>query len=213
MLDNIKFKVRTIFLTGIAVLFPAIISIYIAYILYNTIIKVTSPLVKYILQSLLGLPGSDYIVPVVGFVLVIAAIFSIGLLATNYFGKKLIILIEKVLLNIPLLSSVFSAAKQFLDALSLSSKKGFSKAVLVEYPRKGTYTIGFLTTSAEKIFKDMDGPSDMVYVFIPTTPNPTSGWLLIVKRSELTFLDIKIEDAIKLIISGGLVHSDNDQPV
>lgn len=206
--EKVKFGLRTVFITGIAVLFPIVITIYIGYFLYNIITRITSPVVRYILHNLLGLGGVDFIAPIFGFVLVIIVIFTAGFLATNYFGKKIISLGERLLLQIPILSGVFSAAKQFLSALSISNKKGFSKVVLIEYPRKGIYTLGFLTTSAHTLLRSNDNieSSDLVYVFIPTTPNPTSGWLSIVKKSDLIYLDIKIEDAIKLIISGGLVH-------
>jgi len=208
--EKLKFRIKTIFITGIVVLFPIVITLYIGYFLYNIITRVTSPVVRYLLNNVLGLGGYDYIAPIFGFALVIMVVFAVGFLATNYFGKKLIELGEKLLLKIPLLSGVFSSAKQFLSALSISNKRGFSKVVLVEYPRKGLYTLGFLTTSAERILsksKNFEN-SGYVYVFIPTTPNPTSGWLTIVKKEDIIFIDLKIEDAIKLIISGGLVHPD-----
>lgn len=209
MLEQLKFRLRTIFITGIAVLFPIIITLYIGYFLYHIITSITNPIVKYLLR-LVNIPGVDYIAPVFGFILVIALVFTVGILATNYFGKKIIILGEKVLLNIPFLSGIFSSAKQFLNALSISNKKGFSKVVMLEYPRKGIYTIGFLTTSADKLINQIDQikDTDLVYIFIPTTPNPTSGWLTIAKKSEIIYLDIKIEDGIKLVISGGLVHPE-----
>ncbi len=210
MFENLKFRLRTMFITGIAVLFPVVITLYIGYFLYNIITRITSPVVRYILNNILGLGGYDYIAPLFGFALVIMVIFGVGFLATNYFGKKIIQLGENILLRIPLLNGIFSSAKQFLSALSISNKKGFSKVVLIEYPRKGIYTIGFLTTSAEKILRDIDNidESELVYVFIPTTPNPTSGWLALVKRNDIIYIDLKIEDAVKLIISGGLVHPE-----
>lgn len=151
--------------------------------------------------SLFGYP-----LPGVGLIFTFLLILFIGVLTRLYFGRKLLALGDRIIHKIPLGRGVYSSVKQFLNALISASGKNFRQVVLVEFPRPGSYMIGFVTgTGAAILQKNIKDPS--VNVFIPTAPNPTSGFLLVVAEAQVTYLDISPEQAFRLIVSGGAAHS------
>jgi uncharacterized membrane protein len=127
----------------------------------------------------------------------------IGLVTKNYLGKKCISIFEYMLDKIPIIRSVYSSIKQMINAFQNTSAENFSKVVLVEYPRKGMYSVGFLTKENVDYFSDILG-CDVCSVFIATTPNPTSGYLLVVPKADIVELDLTIDEGAKMIISAGL---------
>ena len=140
----------------------------------------------------------------VGLTVPLAFIMIIGLMARNIFGRWILEVGEKILQAIPLAGSVYKTLKQILESLLKDSKSKFSRVVMVEYPRRGIWTIGFVTGKvSSKIQAHLSQP--MVSVFIPTTPNPTSGWYAVLPEDEVVTLSISIEDAFKILISGGIV--------
>ena len=153
--------------------------------------------------------SSDRIVwrlfPGFGIITLLLLLFFAGMLARTVFGKMFVRISEWFVSRIPGVSTVYSATKQMGESLFVAGGSHFEKAVIVEYPRKGIYSIGFLTGPALTSIETLCGGEETVFVFIPTTPNPTSGWLLAVPKKECVFLDMKIEDAIKLIVSGGII--------
>lgn len=147
-------------------------------------------------------------IPGLGVVLSLVLLFVTGLVAANVFGKRIIGLWEAVLRRIPLVRTVYTAAKGFLEMV-LSGKRGsFSKVLLIEYPRRGIYCIAFQTSST--VGQLATHTPDSVCVFVPTTPNPTSGFLVVAPRKDLIELDMSVEDAIKLVVSVGVVVPDPD---
>jgi len=119
-------------------------------------------------------------------------------------GGKFVALGEAILRRVPLVRNIYTGTKQILEAILSGSERHFSEVVLLEYPRRGIYSIGFVTSPARgEVQAHMTG--ETVNVFLPTTPNPTSGYLLVIPRGDLTTLDMSVEDAVKLIISGGIV--------
>ncbi len=117
---------------------------------------------------------------------------------------------EKILKKIPVVSSVYNSSKQFIQAVSLTSKDGFRKVILVEYPRRGLWVIGFVTcenTGETQLLTE----EEVVNVFIPTTPNPTSGFLLLVPKKDVVTLSMTVEEGLKLVVSGGIVTPPNDK--
>ena len=203
---TVRYRLRRLFITGLAVLIPVIITFYAGFWLFKLINNLTGPMTRYFLTSI-GAKGYEFVAPLVGFFFVVLIILGVGVLATHYMGKRIIGIGEGVLARIPFLRQVFLATKQFLTALNVSNEQAFSKVVLVEYPRPGIYAIGFITTRVGKqvLSGYPEKEEDVVYVFIPTTPNPTSGWLYLFKRKDTIALDMTVEAAIKLVISGGLV--------
>jgi uncharacterized membrane protein len=143
----------------------------------------------------------------VGFTVPLLSILIIGLMARNIAGRWLLDFGERFLQAIPLAGSVYKTLKQILETLLSDSKSKFRRVVLVEYPRKGLWTMGFVTG---KISPQLQShlQQEVISVFIPTTPNPTSGWYTVVPQQEALDLDISIEDAFKILISGGIVSPE-----
>jgi uncharacterized membrane protein len=157
--------------------------------------------------------------PGVGLLALVALIYIVGFLTRTFVGGKLVVLGEAILRRVPLVRSIYTGTKQILDAILTGSERHFDEVVLIEYPRRGLYAIGFVTSPARgEVQTHMTG--ETVNVFLPTTPNPTSGYLLVIPREDMTILDMSVEDAVKLIISGGIVapepgnsHASNNMHV
>ena len=161
-------------------------------------------------QSLLLLPETlrphtlfGFDVPGTGVVLTLVVILTTGLLAANFIGQRLVNWWERLLARIPVVNSIYNSVKQVSDTLFSSSGNAFRKALLVEYPRAGSWTIAFLTgTPGGDVRNHLD---DYVSVYVPTTPNPTSGFFLMLPRKEVIELDMAVDEALKYIISMGVV--------
>jgi uncharacterized membrane protein len=191
-------RLRNYFITGLIVILPIVASIYIVWLLFNTFDSVLgSILAVFIGERITGL----------GAVLTLGLILITGLLATNYLGKKIIELGEKVIAKIPLIRPIYSTAKQIVDSFVMTNKQAFQKVVMLEYPRKGVYALAFVTgvASGEVQAKTNE---EVLNVFIPTTPNPTSGFLLLVPKKDVIELDMSVEDGLKLIISAGVLNPE-----
>jgi len=162
-------------------------------------------------QSLRLLPESmhphyllGFDVPGTGVVLTLLIILITGLLAANFIGQRLVSWWEKLLARIPVVNSIYNSVKQVSDTLFSSSGNAFRKALLVQYPRAGSWTIAFLTgTPGGDVANHLQG--DYVSVYVPTTPNPTSGFFLMLPRNEVIELDMAVDEALKYIISMGVV--------
>ena len=138
-----------------------------------------------------------------GFILTIASLYFLGLIISNVFGKKLYKLFESLLEKIPFVSKVYKSIKQITASLSGANSKAFQKVVLVEYPRKGLWTIAMVTGET------LDDKDEKYYnIFVPTTPNPTSGYLLFIKSTETKKLDVSVEEGLKIIVSGGMISPE-----
>ena len=144
---------------------------------------------------------------VVALALVIFLVSIVGLLARYYMGKKLIESVDTSLLRVPLLNKIYGATKQVNDAFISGDKTSFKTVVLIEFPRAGTYSVGFLT-SEQRGEIQMKTRERVVGVFIPTTPNPTSGFLILVPESQVTRLEMSVADGIKFIISLGAISPE-----
>jgi uncharacterized membrane protein len=198
---------------GLILVLPALITLWLLGLLFRIINENVTPRILAVLDwaevPWLDLWPARVAVPVIGVVLTAALIYLIGLLAGNLVGRRVLTAFERVVLRIPLVKGVYGAARQLLDAFSLTGARTFSKVVLVEYPRRGLWTVGFVTR--ERVHgEDGSGPLPAtVPVFLPTTPNPTSGWMILVERDELLILDMSIEEAVKLVVSGGIVGPDD----
>ena len=152
-------------------------------------------------EALLGRP-----IPGLGVVLSLVLLFLTGLVAANVVGKRVIGLWEALLRRIPVVKTIYTAAKGFLEMVLSGQSGSFSRVLLIEYPRKGIYCIAFQTSST--VGQLATHTPDSVCVFVPTTPNPTSGFLVVAPRKDLIELDMSVEDAIKLVVSVGVVVPD-----
>ncbi|MFV0421815.1 DUF502 domain-containing protein [Oleidesulfovibrio sp.] len=172
--------------------------------------------VRWVDKLLLLLPAQyrpeEYLpvaVPGLGFILLIAVLLITGLLARNFLGRRLVALGDAIMARIPLVSSLYSGIKQLVETIFTSSRD-FQRVVLIEYPRKGLYTMAFVTGVAVGEIQQKTA-TKVLNVFVPTTPNPTSGFYLMVPEADVTPLEMNVEDAFKLLISGGILSSENDK--
>jgi len=162
-------------------------------------------------RSLLLLPPGwrpealfGFSVPGLGIALSVAIVLVTGMVAANLVGRKLVALWESVLARIPLVRSIYSAVKQVAETLLTSRGQSFRRVLLIEYPRRGLWTLAFQTGGASGEIQQRTA-ADLVTVFVPTTPNPTSGFILMVPRDEIVELEMGVEEALKLIVSLGVV--------
>lgn len=210
MWSEIRHKLRNIFIAGLLTLLPLFVTFFMLSFLFKKIDNLSQPLVQRLLSQLPFWKYTSGYIPGLGIVLTILIVFFTGLVVTNVMGSKLMALGERMLEKIPLVSSIYGASKQFLQAISLSSQDSFSKVVLVEYPRKGIYSVGFVTCDS------MGEPQrvtdeEMINIFIPTTPNPTSGMFIMVPKNTTIPMAMTVEEGIKLVVSGGMVTPPNNK--
>jgi len=183
------------FLTGLVILLPTVVTVYVFYRLFRSVDSLLKPLAdKY---PVLDIPG-------LGFVGVVLIILITGVFAGNLIGRTVIGWFEGLIEKIPMISRIYIAIKQISEVFFKPERTVFKEAILVEYPRPGIFVIGFVTSYYN--FKDSDGNERrFVNVFLPTTPNPTSGLFLMVPEEEVTPMNCTMEDALKMVISGGAV--------
>lgn len=183
------------FLTGLFVLIPLLVTIYIIYLVISFVDTIIAPALRNIT---LHLTGKEIYVPGTGLFLFAVVAYATGVLASNYIGNRLLLYGERLLRKIPFVKGIYSSVKDMTDAFSSEKKRSFKEVVLAEFPFKGRYAIGFVTNRIKNYAGD-----DHCTVFVPTTPNPTSGYLVVVPEKELIFLEMPVDDALKYIISLG----------
>lgn len=205
---------RNHLIMGFIVLLPALATLYVLKVLFVFVDRILGNFLTGVLVALgfihesegkihlLGF-GFDERIPGIGFLLMILILIVVGLFAKGVAGKKAIRATERSFKRIPLARSVYSTVQQVITTF-IQDRSTFKKVILVEYPRKGIYTMGFLTGEAQLDIQETTG-TECVNVFLPTTPNPTSGWMVIVPKKDIIELDLTIEQGLKYIISGGVV--------
>ncbi|MDB6109663.1 MAG: hypothetical protein JWR69_1413 [Pedosphaera sp.] len=206
---------RANFFTGLAIVLPAIISLLVIFWLFFTISNITDRILVFIPKQIthenssngVGTGPMYWYWSVVALLLVVFLISVVGLLARNYLGKKLISSVDMSLLRVPLLNKIYGTTKQVNEAFTSSNKNSFKTVVMVEFPRAGMYSIGFLTSEAHDEVQSKAGEK-LMCVFIPTTPNPTSGFLVLVPEAEVTKLEMSVADGVKFIISLGSISPE-----
>jgi len=196
-------KLRIWFFSGLIVLIPIAATIYILWFLFSKVDGLLKG-VFYKLASSLGLQPF----PGLGFLTVMLIILLVGIFASNYIGRKILQIGDRMLTRVPLVSSIYSTIQKISQAFLSGEKAVLRQAVLFEYPRKGIYSIGFVTSESWSEAKRKTG-KQTISVFLPTTPNPTSGYLLLIPKEDIIPLQISVEDALKLIVSGGSVVPPN----
>ncbi|HYA79069.1 MAG TPA: DUF502 domain-containing protein [Candidatus Nitrosopolaris sp.] len=201
---------RSSFLTGLAVTLPALLTLAAVKWLITSISSVTDVLLFFLPKSLthegLVYPNDGkgpmfWYWSLVALLLAVALISVVGVLARYYIGKKIIDWTDRVLMRVPFLNKIYAAIKQVNDAFS-GNKHSFKTVVLVEFPGPGNYSVGFITNEQQGEMQKTAG-KNLVSVFIPTTPNPTSGFLILVPEEKVTKLEMSVADAIKYIVSLG----------
>src|SRR5208283_1709600 len=210
---------RSSFLTGLVVTFPALLTLAAVKWLVGTISSVTDLLLFFLPRKLTheglvysndGMGPMFWYWSLVALVLAVVLVSAVGVLARYYIGKKIIDWTDRVMMRVPLLNKFYGAIKQVNDAFA-GNKHSFKTVVLVEFPGPGNYSVGFITNEQQDAVRQKTGKS-LVSVFVPTTPNPTSGFLILVPEEKLTKLDMSVTDAIKYIVSLGSISQEYPAP-
>ena len=194
-----KEHLRDYFLTGVLVLIPTVVTLWVLTSILgfvDSFFAVLPP--KFHPHTYLPIPG-------VGMIITGLLVLFVGAFARNYLGRITYHYGDRVMSNIPLLRGVYKGVKQMLETVVSNPSQQFRKVVLIEYPRKGIYTIAFLTGETRGEIQNITH-KDLMNVFVPTTPNPTSGFMLIVPDEDIIPLTMSVEDAFKIIISGGIMN-------
>lgn len=193
MLKQIKKLFKKWFITGLLVITP----IWGTYLILKTLFRTLDGFLGDILQRYF-----QYYIPGLGIISLIIIILLAGIFATNLIGRQFIKTWEELLRKVPFVSNIYTAIKAIMDALSIHSKGDFKKVVLIEFPRKGQYSIAFITGITKGEIQELTNER-VINVYVPTTPNPTSGYFLFVPESDIIPLSMSVEDGMKMIISGG----------
>jgi uncharacterized membrane protein len=203
------------FWAGLAIVLPAVVSIAALMWLFGTVATITDTLLIFLPRQWThheeGNGSLYWYWSLVALLLAIMLIGLVGLLARNYFGKKIIQWVDSAMLRVPLLNKIYGATKQVNDAFSSGNKTAFRTVVLVEFPQPGVYSLGFITSEPHAEVQARLN-AKVVCVFVPPTPNPTSGFLLLVPEEKVIKLDMSVADGIKYLISLGAIPPEVNRP-
>ena len=192
---SIVSKLRNYFITGVLVLIPFGVTVYLTLFFIKIFAKILPQEINPNNYLPYSIPGLEIIFSII-------VITLIGWLSLSFLGKKLVKLVNDIFKRIPFLRTVYSAIGQMTQSFALSRKSKKKSVVLIQYPRKGSWAVGFATQDTKGEIRSKTN-KDLVNVFVPTTPNPTSGFLLMFSRDEIIFLDMSFEEASKFIVSAG----------
>jgi len=218
MLDNDKIlnqsrkskftsTLRNNFLTGLAVIIPVFITTYLIWSTIGIVDGWVLPLIpeKYALDKFIGIDVKG-----IGVIIFLLFTVFIGSLTKGYFGRTILKSAESLVDRMPVVRSIYNGIKQIAETVFSQSNNSFERACLVEYPRKGIWAVAFVSTKTKGEVSEKIGKNKELFsIFLPTTPNPTSGFLLFLPEKDIIFLDMSVEDAAKLVISAGLVTPKN----
>ena len=200
-IKQLALRLRSYFFTGILITAPVVITFWIVVSLVNIFDNIVTPLIPIKYNPNSYLPRE---IPGMGLIVLISFLIFIGFITANFFGRWLIKKTEIIFQNTPFIKFFYKTIKQILETVLSKKSSAFRKAVLLEYPRKGIWVIGF-TTGEVKGDINQKIKKKMINVFVPTTPNPTSGFLLFVPENELKYLNVSVDEAIKTVVSAGII--------
>lgn len=193
--ENKMKKILNTFLAGISTLLPISITVFLLYKIFIIIDGITSKYFEVILgRKIIGL----------GFLSTLLIVFLTGMIVKNIIGKKIFLYVEKLVMKIPFAQSIYQAVKELSNSIFSKDKMSLKQPVLVDFPSQGLKSIGFITNENINLANN-----DVLTLFVPTTPNPTSGFMVFAKKENVEYLDISIEDAMKMVISLGVVAPPN----
>ncbi len=203
--------VRYRFVQGILLILPLAITIALLRWLFYAVTASAGPLVRRLLSLMLpgGMAAADspafrFLLPLLALAVTFLIVLLVGVIGGHYAGRRLYDVVERLLMRIPLVKWFYGSARQLMDALRASGSGTFREVVIVEFPRRGVWSLGFVTASATGILPQRP-LEECVYVFVPTTPIPTSGYTIVVPRDEAPVADMSVEEGLKLIVSGGFI--------
>ncbi|MCF6272852.1 MAG: DUF502 domain-containing protein [Rhodobacteraceae bacterium] len=195
-------RFRTNFFTGVVIVAPVMLTFYLIWWAINLVDKMIVPWVPALYN-----PSTYLGVDIPGFGVIVFLLFTatIGALTKGLFGRQLLKFSESIVERMPVVRSIYNALKQIAETVLSQSSNSFQNACLIQYPRKGVWAVAFVSTGTKGEVLNKIDHGEMLSIFLPTTPNPTSGFLLFVPREDVILLDMSVEEAAKLIISAGLV--------
>ncbi len=193
-------RIKRQFLTGLVLLVPVALSAWVLLSLFNWMDGIFAPRIQQLIDPLV--PG--FYIPGLGAILTVILIFAVGWVSSNVIGRRIVAWAEGVIARIPIGGSIYSASKTVMEAVSQDQSEAFKRVVLIEYPRKDLFAVAFVTNSGRWPAVHAR-TADMLMVFVPSTPNPTSGFVLMIPRDQAIDLPISVEAGIRMVISGGIV--------
>mgnify|MGYP001600649754 FL=1 len=206
MFTKLNPRIRNVFITGLLITLPIALTYFILQFLFKNLDALSPVFTKVLID--LGAPIPEgYRIPALGLVITLLIVLAVGWFTTNFFGKRLILLGENIVGKIPFVRRIYKGSKQVVQSIAHADTRAFRKVVLIEFPRRGMLAIGFVTGEARgEVQKNTC--DDVLNVFVPTMPNPTSGFLVFAPPEELTEIDMSIEDGVKYVVSGGIVTTE-----
>lgn len=195
-MKTLRASLKRYFFTGLLIITPIWGTVLILKTLFVTVDGILG-------DFLARLVTKDYYVPGLGILTLIALIFLTGLLGANIIGRQIVKWWEELLHRVPVVRGIYSTLKSMMDILSFQEREKYNRVVLIQFPKQGSYCFAFVTGTARGEAQDLS-PETLLNVYVPTSPNPTSGYFLMVPEKEVVPLDISVEEAMKLIVSGGL---------
>ena len=206
MLKKLQRRLRNVFITGLLITLPIALTYFILQFLFKNLDALSPVFTKILID--LGAPIPEgYRIPALGLVITLLIVLAVGWFTTNFFGKRLIQLGENIVGKIPFVRRIYKGSKQVVQSIAHADTRAFRKVVLIEFPRRGMLAIGFVTGEARGEVQE-NTFEDVLNVFVPTMPNPTSGFLVFAPPEELTEIDMTIEDGVKYVVSGGIVTTE-----
>ena len=202
-------RLRNYLLAGVIVTAPVSITLYVSWLFIDFVDRQVTPFIpeKYNPETYLqfGLPG-------LGLVVMVVVLTMIGAITAGFIGRFFVRTGEQLLSRMPVVRTIYSALKQVFETVFAEKSTAFREVVLIEYPRRGIWAIGFATGSTKGEVQNLV-EDEVVNVFLPTTPNPTSGFLLFLPRQDVVFLSMSVEEGVKMVISAGVVTPPDNRPV
>ena len=201
-------KIKNSFLAGLATIVPLALTVYVLQIVLKITItlggKVSEPLKQFVDVTF---PGFNLLSSIIGLIFVIIALILVGALARNVLGKRVVKWLESMFKNIPLIGMIYTTTKQIMESISGGGAHSFEKVVYIQYPRKNIWTLGFVTSESTNQLNE-----EFYHLFVPTTPNPTSGVFLIIPKEDTSDAGVNVEEGFRMIVSSGIV-SNNKNPI
>lgn len=207
--SSIGRRLRGYLLAGVLVTAPITLTVYLTYLFLTF---VDAKVVGLLPTDLYERYYAHTTVPGIGLLVAITFFITIGWLATNFLGRAVISVSEYIVGKMPIIRTVYGAIKQIFETVMTPQGQGFRQAVMVEFPRKDIWAIGFVTGRTEGEVQRLT-EDDVINVFVPTTPNPTSGFLIFVPKQDIVFLEMSVEDALKMIVSAGIITPPDKKKV
>ncbi len=207
MVAQFKKDVRRRMLTGLLLILPVYVTFFVVKFLFGFVGGTLSPVIRKVLQFYgVALPRSsldEFIITFLGLILTFISLYFIGIFAANVVGKSIINYFENMLTKTPIIKSIYSSVKQIIHSISLPGKQAFKRVVLVDFPKEGTKSIGFVTGATK-----YNNEKKFITVFIPTTPNPTTGFIIFTTEEDVLDANLTVEEAFKILFSGGVLTPD-----